>query len=221
MDRAGACTSSRASLTAAALQHAHSCSEGPRTHPARVDPVQGDIVLLDLRDYQDDKADIVARYTAAQVRQLQRMGELPRALQVPRIQPDSEGGTGGFAKTAAGCRNLLRVQRVLCAAAAAHPSQAPDTADHDDGHAGSVQGPHVTEPAAPGAHQPLSAAELEAAAMAEYARFTTESSAGRARRRRAAAELRRELWTPVVPWRRGAGRRSRPAASAHRYGTTL
>jgi translation initiation factor 1A len=37
----------------------------------------GDIVLLTLRAYQPDRADIAHRYTVAEVRQLQALGELP------------------------------------------------------------------------------------------------------------------------------------------------
>ncbi|KAK8806965.1 hypothetical protein WA158_003724 [Blastocystis sp. Blastoise] len=37
----------------------------------------GDIVLIGLRDYQDDKADVILRYNADEARQLKALGELP------------------------------------------------------------------------------------------------------------------------------------------------
>ena len=37
----------------------------------------GDVVLVGLRDYQDDKCDIILKYTADEARTLQRKGELP------------------------------------------------------------------------------------------------------------------------------------------------
>lgn len=39
-------------------------------------PVQGDIVLLGLRDYQDAKADIIHKYTPDEVSKLKEYGEL-------------------------------------------------------------------------------------------------------------------------------------------------
>jgi len=38
---------------------------------------QGDIVLLSLRDFQDDKADVIVKYTADEARNLKAYGELP------------------------------------------------------------------------------------------------------------------------------------------------
>lgn len=39
----------------------------------------GDIVLVGLRDYQDDKADVILRYNADEARQLKSIGELPES----------------------------------------------------------------------------------------------------------------------------------------------
>ncbi len=38
----------------------------------------GDIMLVSLRDYQDDKADIIHVFTHAEVKRLQKMYEIPR-----------------------------------------------------------------------------------------------------------------------------------------------
>lgn len=37
----------------------------------------GDIVLIGLRDFQDDKADIIMKYTADEARQLKAYEEIP------------------------------------------------------------------------------------------------------------------------------------------------
>ncbi len=38
---------------------------------------QGDIVLISLREYQDEKADVILKYTADEARNLKAYGELP------------------------------------------------------------------------------------------------------------------------------------------------
>ncbi|KAJ5070852.1 eif-1a [Anaeramoeba ignava] len=38
---------------------------------------QGDHILVTLRDFQDDKADVIHRYTTEEVRELKKMGCLP------------------------------------------------------------------------------------------------------------------------------------------------
>lgn len=43
---------------------------------------QGDIVLLGLRDYQDDKADVILKYTADEARVLKQYGELPEHIRI-------------------------------------------------------------------------------------------------------------------------------------------
>jgi translation initiation factor 1A len=39
---------------------------------------EGDYVIISLRDFQDDKADIMYKYDQAEVARLQRMGEIPK-----------------------------------------------------------------------------------------------------------------------------------------------
>ena len=39
--------------------------------------LQGDIVLLGMRDYQEDKVDIIHKYNADEARNLKAFGELP------------------------------------------------------------------------------------------------------------------------------------------------
>lgn len=52
---------------------------------------QGDIILLSLRDFQDDKADVIHRYTPDEARSLKTYGELKSDFQI------NEGGEeGGF-----------------------------------------------------------------------------------------------------------------------------
>lgn len=46
---------------------------------------KGDVVLLGLRDYQDEKADVILKYTPADVRHLKQRGQLP-----PTFGPDDE-----------------------------------------------------------------------------------------------------------------------------------
>lgn len=42
----------------------------------------GDIVLLGLRDFEDDKADIILKYSADEARRLKANGELPDNTQI-------------------------------------------------------------------------------------------------------------------------------------------
>ena len=43
---------------------------------------QGDIILLSLRDFQDDKADVIVKYTADEARNLKAYGELPENAKI-------------------------------------------------------------------------------------------------------------------------------------------
>lgn len=43
---------------------------------------QGDIILLSLRDFQDDKADVIQKYTPDEARNLKSYGELPDNLKI-------------------------------------------------------------------------------------------------------------------------------------------
>ena len=50
-------------------------TQQPPPHP--LPQSQGDIVLLGLRDYQEDKVDIIHKYNADEARNLKAFGELP------------------------------------------------------------------------------------------------------------------------------------------------
>jgi translation initiation factor 1A len=43
---------------------------------------QGDIILLSLRDYQDEKGDVILKYTADEARNLKAYGELPENAKI-------------------------------------------------------------------------------------------------------------------------------------------
>merc|ERR1711920_694832 len=43
---------------------------------------QGDIVLVSLRDFQDEKGDIIVKYTAEEARNLKTYGELPDSVRI-------------------------------------------------------------------------------------------------------------------------------------------
>lgn len=43
---------------------------------------QGDIILLSLRDYQDDKGDVILKYNADEARSLKAYGELPESAKI-------------------------------------------------------------------------------------------------------------------------------------------
>lgn len=45
-------------------------------------PPQGDIVLLGLREYQDEKADVIMKFTADEARVLKQYGELPEHIRI-------------------------------------------------------------------------------------------------------------------------------------------
>eukprot|EP01029_Cantina_marsupialis_P028741 TRINITY_DN777948_c0_g1_i1.p1 TRINITY_DN777948_c0_g1~~TRINITY_DN777948_c0_g1_i1.p1 ORF type:complete len:142 (-),score=56.91 TRINITY_DN777948_c0_g1_i1:215-640(-) len=52
----------------------------------------GDIVLLGLREYQDDKADVIMKYSTDEARRLQSMDELPRSFEIGTGMVTGEGG---------------------------------------------------------------------------------------------------------------------------------
>ncbi|KAG0348656.1 Translation initiation factor 1A [Podila humilis] len=43
---------------------------------------QGDIILLSLRDFQDDKADVILKYNTEEARNLKAYGELPESAKI-------------------------------------------------------------------------------------------------------------------------------------------
>jgi translation initiation factor 1A len=75
---------------------------------------QGDIILLSLRDYQDEKGDVILKYSADEARSLKAYGELPESAKInetdtygdeagecnfefddDRSESDSDDGKGG------------------------------------------------------------------------------------------------------------------------------
>ncbi|CAO3611563.1 unnamed protein product [Cunninghamella blakesleeana] len=53
---------------------------------------QGDIILLSLREYQDDKADVIQKYTPEEARQLKSYGELPDTTKINENENNNFGG---------------------------------------------------------------------------------------------------------------------------------
>jgi len=53
---------------------------------------QGDIILLSLRDYQDNKGDVILKYTVEEARSLKSYGELPENAKIN--ETDTYGGEG-------------------------------------------------------------------------------------------------------------------------------
>ena len=49
-----------------------------------------DIVLLSLRDFQDDKADVILKYSPEDVLKLKRLGELPTETKEPQDESGFE-----------------------------------------------------------------------------------------------------------------------------------
>ena len=50
----------------------------------------GDFVLIGLRDFQDDKADIIHKYTSNEARQLRNLGEIPVSTSINAIDMDTD-----------------------------------------------------------------------------------------------------------------------------------
>merc|ERR1712227_961430 len=51
---------------------------------------QGDIVLVSLRDFQDEKGDIIVKYTAEEARNLVAYGELPEGTRINAVDVDGD-----------------------------------------------------------------------------------------------------------------------------------
>lgn len=56
---------------------------------------QGDIILLSLRDYQDEKGDVLLKYSADEARSLKAYGELPESAKINEATDFGEGGEEG------------------------------------------------------------------------------------------------------------------------------
>lgn len=55
---------------------------------------QGDIILLSLRDYQDEKGDVILKYTADEARSLKAYGELPENAKINETDTYGQEGEG-------------------------------------------------------------------------------------------------------------------------------
>eukprot|EP00310_Coccolithus_braarudii_P020892 CAMPEP_0183342826 /NCGR_PEP_ID=MMETSP0164_2-20130417/8866_1 /TAXON_ID=221442 /ORGANISM="Coccolithus pelagicus ssp braarudi, Strain PLY182g" /LENGTH=133 /DNA_ID=CAMNT_0025513523 /DNA_START=25 /DNA_END=426 /DNA_ORIENTATION=+ len=51
---------------------------------------QSDIVLIGLRDFQDNKADVILKYSAEEARRLKKLGELPDKATVNQTEKESD-----------------------------------------------------------------------------------------------------------------------------------
>jgi translation initiation factor 1A len=58
----------------------------------------GDIVLVSLREYQDEKGDVILKYTADEARELKAIGEIPEHITISDITvgPATGAEEGGF-----------------------------------------------------------------------------------------------------------------------------
>merc|ERR1711939_253982 len=55
---------------------------------------QGDIILLSLRDYQDEKGDVILKYSADEARSLKAYGELPENAKINETDTYGQEGDG-------------------------------------------------------------------------------------------------------------------------------
>lgn len=55
---------------------------------------QGDIILLSLRDYQDEKGDVILKYSADEARSLKAYGELPESAKINETDTYGQGEEG-------------------------------------------------------------------------------------------------------------------------------
>lgn len=55
---------------------------------------QGDIILLSLRDFQDNKGDVILKYTADEARTLKSYGELPEHAKINEHDNFNQGEDG-------------------------------------------------------------------------------------------------------------------------------
>jgi len=54
----------------------------------------GDIILLSLRDFQDEKGDVILKYSAEEARNLKGDGELPENAKINETDTFGDGGDG-------------------------------------------------------------------------------------------------------------------------------
>lgn len=55
---------------------------------------QGDIILLSLRDFQDNKADVLYKYTPDEARALKAQKEIPEGAKINEFDAGGPGGVG-------------------------------------------------------------------------------------------------------------------------------
>lgn len=55
---------------------------------------QGDIILLSLRDFQDNKGDVILKYTSDEARTLKSYGELPEHAKINETDNFGQGEDG-------------------------------------------------------------------------------------------------------------------------------
>ena len=61
--------------------------------------ILGDIVLVGLRGYQDDKADVILKYTPEEARLLKNDGSLPESATLNEGGEDHDVGDGNYSNT--------------------------------------------------------------------------------------------------------------------------
>ncbi|VDB89177.1 Bgt-1552 [Blumeria graminis f. sp. tritici] len=55
---------------------------------------QGDIILISLREYQDEKGDVIVKYSADEARSLKAYGELPEGAKINETDTYGQEGDG-------------------------------------------------------------------------------------------------------------------------------
>lgn len=61
-------------------------------HSTQVWINQGDIILISLRDFQDEKADVIVKYTSEEARNLKTYGELPDTAKINETDTFGDDG---------------------------------------------------------------------------------------------------------------------------------
>ena len=55
----------------------------------------GDIILVSLREYQDDKGDVIVKYSADEARELKTIGEIPEHIAINETTVGAPAGGAG------------------------------------------------------------------------------------------------------------------------------
>ena len=56
----------------------------------------GDIILLGLRDFGEDKADVILKYYDEEAKELKELGEIPETVKINEGEFDFDGDDGAF-----------------------------------------------------------------------------------------------------------------------------